>query len=99
MKKIENDSIILEIALLYDELPELKHYKYGFYPHIPIGGGNSYYQCKFCNTPDPAINLQNSKHDKKCKWVQAQERIKFCIELLNDYEKENISYLIEDLND
>lgn len=51
-QELKNQDLILEISILYDDLPDLKHYKYNYYPTVPIGGKNPYYKCAHCGVSD-----------------------------------------------
>lgn len=42
------------------------------YDSIPIGGGNPYYMCPFCNVSDPEISIRG--HDSYCKITQLLKR-------------------------
>lgn len=57
--------------------------KYYFdYPSKPIGGGNPYYECSFCEISDPQINGQLKTHSKDCEYRIAMEALES-----EDFEK------------
>lgn len=41
---------------------------YSDYPSVPIGGGNPYYCCSYCEISDPQINGSLSGHHKHCRY-------------------------------
>ncbi len=93
------NNIILDIAILYEMLPELKYYKHGDYPNVKIGGGNPYYKCKYCGISDPQINMSNDNHSKSCRWVIAQNKLQLLKSQLSETELNNLEILINELND
>lgn len=43
------------------------------YPNEPIGGGNPYYRCVYCNISDPAINGRIEGHASSCEYRRGKE--------------------------
>ncbi len=94
---MNNHNIILDIAILYSVLPELRYYEYNDYPNVRIGNGNPYYKCKYCGISDPQINMSNYNHGKNCQWVIAQNKLQLLKAQLTTDELLNLNDIIEEI--
>ncbi len=90
------DDIILQIGILYQDLPELKYHDYNDYPTSRIGGGNPNYKCKYCGRSVPEINMSNKNHSKSCQWVIAQEREHYLKGYLDNEDLKKLENLLDD---
>lgn len=56
-------------------------------PMHPIGGGNPYWACDYCDTTGPEISIRG--HDESCRWKRMRDRIQAVRDVFNKYGQQN----------
>jgi len=96
ISKVENDSIVLQIKELYEDIPELKYYPMDreHYPKVKV---LNIKRCSSCDKSETEVKM--SGHLKKCKWRKNRKLLESLFSDLTKWELKNIELIIQEIDE
>lgn len=96
LRKVQNDGLIIQLKELLEDFPEINHYNMDRTSFPTIKVNKHLIKCSGCQKTSTEITT--SGHAKTCKWSVARNKFDSVFKKLTRYEKENIEYIIQELN-